>query len=64
MQQSDQNPPRIVVELMSPADVKRLDDSDEELRKQIKALEARVEGLHRTLYELMDAFGRLRSKRD
>lgn len=64
MQQSDQNPPRIIVELMSPADVKRLDDSDEDLRRRIKALEDRVNGLHRTLYELMEAFGQLRSKRD
>lgn len=56
-------PPRIVVELLSSADVKRLEDRDEDLRKEIKQLEQRIEGLHRHIYELMEAIGKLRSKR-
>lgn len=53
---------RIVVELVSSADVKRLELRDEELRDEIKRLEAKLEGLHRTIYELMEAFGKLSSK--
>lgn len=54
---------RIIVELVSSADVKRLEERDEDLRKEIKRLEAKVDGLHRTVYELMEAIGNLRSKR-
>lgn len=64
MQQNEQNPVRVVVELMSPADVKRLDDSDDDIRKQIKELERKLEGLHRTIYDVMEALGRLRDKRN
>lgn len=54
---------RIVVELMSSADVKRLEGSDEALRAEIKRVEDKVDGLHRTMYELMEAISNLRSKR-
>lgn len=59
----DNSPPRFVVELVSSADVKRLEARDDELRNEIKQLEKRIEGLHRHIYELMEAIGKLRSKR-
>lgn len=63
MSQADQIPHRIVVEVISHADVERLERRDEDLRQEIKLLEGKIEGLHRTIYEVMEALGRLRSKR-
>ena len=56
-------PEKIVVEVISHADVERLERRDEDLRQEIKALEGKIEGLRRTIYEVMEALGRLRSKR-
>lgn len=50
----EQQPVKVVVELVSSADVKRLEGRDEELRQEIKALERRIEGLHRVLYETIE----------
>ena len=58
-----QIPAKIVVELLSSADVKRLEARDDDLRQEIKNLENRIEGLHRHIYELMEAISKLRSKR-
>lgn len=55
-------PERIVVEVLTPETVNRLEARDEELRKEIKNLENRMDGLHRTIYELIDAIGQLRKK--
>ncbi len=63
MSQADQIPQRIVVEVISHADVERLERRDEDIRQEIKLLEGKIEGLHRTIYEVMEALGRLRSKR-
>ena len=52
---NEQQPVKVVVELVSSADVKRLEDRDEELRKEIAQLERRIEGLHRSFYEALDA---------
>lgn len=60
---SDNPPQRIVVELVSSADVKRLEDRDDEIRNELKRVEQKVDGLHRTMYELMEAISNLRSKR-
>ena len=54
-------PVRIIVEVVSSADVKRLEDRDNDVRQEVQRLENRLEGLHRTLYELIDAIGK-RSK--
>ena len=54
---------RIVVELVSSADVKRLEGRDDEIRNELKRLELKVDGLHKTMYELMEAISNLRSKR-
>ena len=56
-------PQHITVELVSSADVKRLEKRDEEIRNEIKRVEQKVDGLHRTMYELMEALSNLRSKR-
>lgn len=60
---SDNPPQRIVVELVSSADVKRLEGRDDEIRNELKRVEQKVDGLHRTMYELMEAISNLRSKR-
>ena len=59
----EQQPVKVVVELVQSADVRRLEARDEELRNEIKQLEKKVEGLHRTLYESLEAVARFRSKR-
>lgn len=53
---------RIIVEVISHADVARLEARDEELRGEIKRLEDKVDGLHRTIYEILDVIKKLRSK--
>ena len=57
-----QQPTRILVELVSSADVKRLEDRDDELREEIKRLEKRLEGVNRTLYELLETLAQQRRK--
>lgn len=59
----DRIPERIVVEVVSHADVARLERRDDDTRAEIKRLEAKVDGLHRTIYELIETIGQLRSKR-
>lgn len=58
---ADNPPQRIVVELVSSADVKRLEDADADIRSEVQRLEQKVDGLHRTLYELLEAFSQLKS---
>ena len=59
---SEQQPVRIAVELVSSADVKRLEARDDELREEIKRLEKRLEGVNRTLYELLETLAQQRRK--
>lgn len=54
---------RIVVELVSSADVRRLEACDEDLRNEVKRLERLIEGQRRTIYELIEALGDLRRKK-
>lgn len=56
-------PIKIVVEVVSHADVARLEARDEEIRKEIARIEGRLDGLHQTLYEMMEALGGLRKNR-
>ncbi len=44
-------PPRIIVEVMSSADVGRLEAAD-------RHLEARIDALHRTFYEFLEVYRR------
>ena len=59
----EQQPIRIVVEVVSSADVKRLEARDEENRAEVSRLESKVDGLHRTIYELIETIGNIRNKR-
>ena len=56
-------PERIVLEVVSPEVVSRLEARDDALRAEISQLENKLEGLHRTIYELLETIGSLRSKR-
>ncbi|MBQ7769329.1 MAG: hypothetical protein IJ403_10695 [Oscillospiraceae bacterium] len=56
-------PIRIVVEVVSSADVKRLEDRDENIRSEVARLESKLDGLHRTIYELIETIGNIRNKR-
>lgn len=60
---AEQLPSKITVELVSSADVKRLEARDEDLRQLIDQQNRRIDGLHQTVYELMDLISRLRTKR-
>lgn len=48
---------RIVVELVSSAEVKRLEERDEAVRAEVNQLRREVEGLRRSFYELLERFG-------
>lgn len=61
--QSEQQPIRVIVEVVSNEAVRRLEGRDDELRSEVKALEKRIEGLNRTIYELMDVISSLRRMR-
>lgn len=56
-------PTHIVVEVVSSADVKRLEDRDEDIRSEVARLESKLDGLHRTIYELIETIGNIRNKR-
>lgn len=59
---NEQQPIRIVVEVVSSADVKRLEERDEQIREEIAQVARRMDGINRTLYEALEAIGRLRQK--
>ena len=58
---------RIVIELVSAADVARLEARDDAVKAEqtriADELNRRVDGLHHQLYEVIDALGRLRTKK-
>ena len=56
-------PEKIVLEVVSPEVVSRLEARDDALRAEISQLENKLEGLHRTIYELLETIGSLRNKR-
>lgn len=64
---SNQGERRIVVEIFSHEEADRLraemKQMDELHRTEIQSLENRIQGLHRTLYECLEAIGTLRGKR-
>lgn len=59
---SDQ-PQKIVVELVSSADVSRLEDRDEDIRRELNQLRKEFEGLRRSFYELLEVFGDIKKSR-
>ena len=56
----------VIVQLVSAADVQRLEARDDTLQASLDqrctAIESRVEALHRQLYEVMEALSRLRDR--
>lgn len=60
---NDDRPIRVVVEVVSNEAVRRLESADVDILEYVKRLEKRVEGLNRTIYELMETIGKLRAKR-
>ena len=56
-------PWRIVVEVVSSADVKRLEACDEDIRKELNQLRRENEALRRSFYELLEVFGDLKRSR-
>lgn len=57
------HPIRVIVEVVSNEAVRRLEGRDEDIRDEVRKLEKRIEGLNRTIYELMEIIGTLRNKR-
>lgn len=55
---SADQPIRVIVEVVSSADVKRLDAQDEDLRRLLLSLDRKIEGLHGTLYEFLESQSR------
>lgn len=53
----NQNERRIIVELVSSADVRRLEDRDEDVRNEVSQLRREVEALRRQLYDFLERFG-------
>lgn len=60
---SEERPIRIVVEVVSHADVARLEARDEEIRQEIAAVSRKMEGLHRTFYEFLQELADKRKNR-
>lgn len=60
---NDEQPIRIVVEVVSSSDVKRLEARDDDVRAEVARLEGKLDGLHRTIYELIETIGNIRNKR-
>lgn len=60
---NDDRPIRVIVEVVSNEAVRRLESRDDDLRDYVSRLEKRIEGLNRTIYELMDTISKLRGKR-
>lgn len=60
---ADQDPVRIVVEVVSHADVRRLEARDDDVLAEVRRLESKLDGLHRTIYEVMEAMSNLRGRR-
>ena len=56
-------PVRVVVELVSSADVKRLEDRDEDIRAELIQLRRENEALRRSFYELLEVFGEYKRSR-
>ena len=53
---------RIIVELVSSADVKRLEARDEDIREEMQQLRRENEALRRSFYELLERFAETKRK--
>lgn len=61
--QTEGKPVRVVVELLSSADVARLEARDETVLVEVAQLRKEVEGLRRSFYDLLEVFGDLKRSR-
>lgn len=59
----EDRPIRVIVEVVSNEAVRRLEGRDDDIRDDVRKLEKRIEGLNRTIYELMETISKLRGKR-
>lgn len=57
------DPLRVVVEVATPEVVKRLDDENAQLRKELGQALNRLDALHRTLYELLGIVNELKKEK-
>lgn len=56
-------PVRIVVEVVSSADVRRLENRDDDIRAELEQFRRENEALRRSFYELLEVFGDLKRTR-
>ena len=63
VKRQDKQPVRVVVELVSAADVTRLEARDEDLWNELKQLRKENEALRRSFYELLEVFGEFKRSR-
>lgn len=54
---NSEQPVRVVVELLSSAEVKRLEGRDDDVRKEVLQLRREMEALRRSFYDLLERFG-------
>ena len=53
-------PIKIVIEVVTPESIKRLEEENESLRNEIKKLTGQHNKLHETVYRFMELFGELK----
>ena len=51
---------RIVVEVLTPSEVARLEGKITDIKSEIDSLSSRLDGLHRTLYDVLSSLRRAR----
>lgn len=54
---------RIIVEVVTPEVVSRLEDENKQLRQEVKTLREQHERLHSTVYRLMEIVGDMQRKK-
>lgn len=62
-QQPTQQPINVVVQVVTPEVVNRLEAENQLLRQELKQIRDKHEALHRTVYRLMDVISDLRKGR-
>ena len=63
LSKSDQQPVRVVVEVASPEIVRRLEEENAQLRKELGQALDRVDALHRTTYEILGIINDLKKEK-
>ena len=63
LRKSDKQPVRVVVEVASPEIVRRLEEENAQLRKELGQALDRVDALHRTTYEILGIINDLKKEK-